>query len=204
MLPILFRRIDGSSPRARGTQEGTMAIDPTVRFIPAGAGNTLSGVDVDRCNAVHPRGRGEHASSAACSAASVGSSPRARGTLDLAPLWPVSERFIPAGAGNTVLILMELVMVTVHPRGRGEHETDVIPIEGSAGSSPRARGTHHVRGVEPRPARFIPAGAGNTASAVEVLQRAPVHPRGRGEHSRPRLKQYPRCGSSPRARGTRF
>ena len=72
-----------------------------------------------------------------------------------------------------------------------------------SGSSPRARGT--LRPTTPRaiPARFIPAGAGNTRSPRDFSPRFAVHPRGRGEHTGFWRIAAASCGSSPRARGTR-
>ena len=144
----------GSSPRARGTRQLRRAQSSASRFIPAGAGNTQPS-----------------ASEA---------------------VW---RRFIPAGAGNTSSRRASLD--AVHPRGRGEHSGVGHGIE--RGSSPRARGTPssqtpaqvtvHPRGRgehvcvigSTHARRFIPAGAGNTASQNGRIPVA-VHPRGRGEH----------------------
>ncbi len=114
----------------------------------------------------------------------------------------VTNRFIPAGAGNAVRIASAPAADPVHPRGRGERPIalpDRVPFRGS---SPRARGTrmraprHLVRG------RFIPAGAGNARPPWRRWPRSAVHPRGRGERSvlKSRVPAY--GGSSPRARGT--
>ena len=79
-----------------------------------------------------------------------------------------SLRFIPAGAGNTVYARDAHTALTVHPRGRGEHPATPKSGCGCHGSSPRARGTPYY-GVELEDVeRFIPAGAGNTESNVEV------------------------------------
>ena len=54
---------------------------PTMkRFIPAGAGNGISGAGVFVPVAVHPRGCGERAMSVVISLVCSGSSPRVRGT----------------------------------------------------------------------------------------------------------------------------
>ncbi len=51
-------------------------------------------------------------------------------------------------------------------------------------------------------ARFIPAGAGNTASTGRTGQRLPVYPRWRGEHGHKMTLTFDRNGLSPLARGT--
>ena len=102
-------------------------------------------------------------------------------------------RFIPAGAGNTDFSIDLFPLVSVHPRGCGEHALSVNGTTISTGSSPRVRGT-------PTPysgcyclSRFIPAGAGNTPAGDKLQSFPPVHPRGCGEHARRR-----RCGLLPR------
>ena len=90
----------------------------------------------------------------------------------------------------------------VHPRSRGEHVSVTCPGVRAFGSSPLARGTLHST-TSPIPAhRFIPARAGNTGASSRHPTPPAVHPRSRGEHSRPFSNQRTRDGSSPLARGT--
>ena len=91
---------------------------------------------------------------------------------------------------------------TVHPRGRGEHDVEELYIVEGIGSSPRARGTPRYNNNPALPARFIPAGAGNTARIGVGYPPTAVHPRGRGEHTSQRGIDLIKRGSSPRARGT--
>ena len=83
----LFRRVVvlcvriGSSPRARGTLDDEWHKFFNNRFIPAGAGNTDSCGPRASAGPVHPRGCGEHKSTAVVIKSNCGSSPRARGTL---------------------------------------------------------------------------------------------------------------------------
>ncbi len=177
----------GSSPRARGTHHEHPQRRRQPRFIPAGAGNTVVTGEEGGLPAVHPRGRGEHATVTGLAATSAGSSPRARGTHIRWLRIGATDRFIPAGAGNTLPPPppppLPSSPVTVHPRGRGEHDAITAHMHYGVGSSPRARGTHpgQLRGGVPL--RFIPAGAGNTAIYLGGVPLWPVHPRGRGEHS---------------------
>ena len=91
----------GSSPRARGTQFVPHPFRERCRFIPACAGNTVSGFDARLFGPVHPRVRGEHHSRAQRNRSEYGSSPRARGTQRSGGRWLAVLRFIPACAGNT-------------------------------------------------------------------------------------------------------
>ena len=193
----------GSSPRARGTHRADSYCSPPGRFIPAGAGNTTPQRQVSGWPPVHPRGRGEHISSFAAHKKLIGSSPRARGTHELARWESLPHRFIPAGAGNTSARAATARKCAVHPRGRGEHATTTPLRETHSGSSPRARGTRPGARSRCSTSRFIPAGAGNTAPLIAWIASPTVHPRGRGEHGRAHSKILQKRGSSPRARGTR-
>ena len=111
------------------------------RFIPAGAGNTKILIVLKRALAVYPRWRGEHPQNRTFSCTFCGLSPLARGTL-FAPFGAfMLDRFIPAGAGNTNLILRRALPPPVYPRWRGEHNTPIKNIIASDGLSPLARGT---------------------------------------------------------------
>ena len=193
----------GSSPLARGTRRLEDPIPRIERFIPARAGNTRSRSPPSPPRPVHPRSRGEHATSAAVTPPSTGSSPLARGTHEhsvagLAPL-----RFIPARAGNTCRRQSMSRSGPVHPRSRGEHDP-VAPGPGhEGGSSPLARGTQRMATGHRPPGRFIPARAGNTRVSAALCAFRPVHPRSRGEHCSATSSGRSADGSSPLARGTR-
>ena len=91
----------------------------------------------------------------------------------------------------------------VHPRGCGEHHVIGGFDDGLFGSSPRVRGTLRVCRRATGLMRFIPAGAGNTASTCWPTCATTVHPRGCGEHRSRGRRQRKNDGSSPRVRGTR-
>ena len=154
-------RRNGSSPRARGTDDATKRWAGEIRFIPAGAGNGPGHRTGLGSDAVHPRGRGERCGSRLAGVRPGGSSPRARGTGSRrCPRWP-GWRFIPAGAGNGWTCCAPTYRRSVHPRGRGERVAAVAAVVTLVGSSPRARGTVHECNEGPSRKRFIPAGAGN-------------------------------------------
>ena len=114
----------------------------------------------------------------------------------------MEHRFIPARAGNTTSSPASPAATAVHPRSRGEHPNGRLSLEGSAGSSPLARGTPRPSSPTPRTRRFIPARAGNTTGSAGGPCRAAVHPRSRGEHGAPDAGTHEVPGSSPLARGT--
>ncbi len=153
----------GSSPRVRGTPtpEGQQAM--VGRFIPAGAGNAAGRCSRTRSSSVHPRGCGERATRVSTWVTAAGSSPRVRGTRRSLTAGLVSDRFIPAGAGNATTTNTTAITAAVHPRGCEERFVRDAMSSASTGSSPRVRGTQ-CRGRQiPRRQRFIPAGAGNAS-----------------------------------------
>ena len=193
----------GSSPQARGTRHNSEAAQRLSRFIPAGAGNALMQNPNVQFPPVHPRRRGERTASASPSRILCGSSPQARGTPAIAFSSRVPQRFIPAGAGNATDDFFRRYIRAVHPRRRGERTFQAAGFRAASGSSPQARGTPRRGRRARKPARFIPAGAGNaTCRRIDETGTA-VHPRRRGERGSAPASRKRRAGSSPQARGTR-
>ena len=131
----------GSSPLARGTLGNVRRHTNATRFIPARAGNTCVAFVATMVLRVHPRSRGEHAVKRLAIHCAGGSSPLARGTRPFSSCNVCPRRFIPARAGNTESSGKMPMLMTVHPRSRGEHESGVTRDAFAAGSSPLARGT---------------------------------------------------------------
>ncbi len=131
-----------------------------------------------------------------------GLSPLARGT----PVCHVRNvhlyRFIPAGAGNTMVITSISLPPTVYPRWRGEHSNHTARNSGVCGLSPLARGTRLMPVNSTVTARFIPAGAGNTHYKTRNTRSSSVYPRWRGEHFEENEPAALARGLSPLARGT--
>ena len=199
MCPV---SIAGSSPRARGTARDRSARPDRHRFIPACAGNSAPAAGPAGRSPVHPRVRGEQAVCTVKKGTLVGSSPRARGTAVGADGAVVESRFIPACAGNSHMALAIISFGTVHPRVRGEQYRLRVGNYRVFGSSPRARGTGGTRRRCACRTRFIPACAGNSQPAGQLLRGVAVHPRVRGEQWDGVLYKGAYGGSSPRARGT--
>ena len=175
---------------------------PSMRFIPARAGNTSLAPTLDAGSAVHPRSRGEHDGPRQGVRCRGGSSPLARGTRRPPGRRGCPRRFIPARAGNTDSCGTAMRLAAVHPRSRGEHPSIAQPGRDAAGSSPLARGTRVGDTTFDLESRFIPARAGNTSQAMRHKGILSVHPRSRGEHAFASCHSRARVGSSPLARGT--
>ena len=92
--------LDGSSPRLRGTLTQRADKRHPQRFIPAFAGNATWFRIGRRGPPVHPRVCGERGSTGRLQRATIGSSPRLRGTHAPPAGADGRKRFIPAFAGN--------------------------------------------------------------------------------------------------------
>ena len=194
----------GLSPLARGTLCRCQHCWRVIRFIPAGAGNTVPRIISLSSSTVYPRWRGEHSASLMPIIGLGGLSPLARGTHQRYRLQLTGSRFIPAGAGNTRTARRSHTPKSVYPRWRGEHWCDSNCRTERRGLSPLARGTLHYFGKSVIKNRFIPAGAGNTYRSNGRNTEFSVYPRWRGEHSTTENLYESNSGLSPLARGTLF
>ncbi len=212
----------GLSPLARGTHAAAFSPVAVARFIPAGAGNTTRKLAGLPASSVYPRWRGEHFCPYLRLALFRGLSPLARGTRSVGLCVISFDRFIPAGAGNTVLAAEISSLYSVYPRWRGEHAAairgktpwSVYPrwrgehsssgrvMSRQVGLSPLARGTLNRIPVMFPGIRFIPAGAGNTKACWLNIAARSVYPRWRGEHFLWIVTVNSPNGLSPLARGT--
>ncbi len=193
----------GLSPLARGTLAKQTSGYAWCRFIPAGAGNTKFILINTAFVSVYPRWRGEHFTTIGGHATAHGLSPLARGTPPRTHEQAITDRFIPAGAGNTSCLMCRWPGGTVYPRWRGEHPFIFVSSWRDLGLSPLARGTRtKYPSLNPR-RRFIPAGAGNTIETFHAIKQAAVYPRWRGEHRSSGTNLKAVFGLSPLARGTR-
>ncbi len=131
----------GLSPLARGTLCRCQHCWRVIRFIPAGAGNTVPRIISLSSSTVYPRWRGEHKIHIDKHRVCIGLSPLARGTLYYNRWTRYGARFIPAGAGNTNMGSAVNEIKTVYPRWRGEHRRGLTSRPSQTGLSPLARGT---------------------------------------------------------------
>ena len=133
--------------------------------------------------------------------ASRGSSPRMRGKLDVARIGVEAGRIIPAHAGQTSVRVLSNCSWADHPRACGANRIDVIWIRANDGSSPRMRGKPRGRRCGARPARIIPAHAGQTPLASCRVAAKSDHPRACGANVVGEVCDVAVAGSSPRMRG---
>ena len=174
----------GSSPRVRGTLRPPLRDRDRLRFIPACAGNAVTGARATESGPVHPRVCGERTRRSRRRGRSSGSSPRVRGTPFEVRADSGRRRFIPACAGNAGGRPFRLLSPTVHPRVCGERSRHCGRVDRRHGSSPRVRGTRPFRPGRLRRPRFIPACAGNASGRGGGTTARTVHPRVCGERSR--------------------
>ena len=149
----------------------------------------------------HPRSRGVYAAIPGINLDVIGSSPLARGLLELADLSQERGRIIPARAGFTEPGIDGGAEIGDHPRSRGVYFAHLRAQAPDEGSSPLARGL--LEGGPPSDGlwRIIPARAGFTTGYVVAQGSGTDHPRSRGVY-RDGERGYPAPrGSSPLARG---
>ncbi len=159
----LCRVLGGLSPWVRGTRLLPESWEAANRFIPVGAGNSCSRHARHTQAAVYPRGCGELFLKALRKPSMIGLSPWVRGTLFSGHSVVIAQRFIPVGAGNSLLLLALLVFPAVYPRGCGELFSIAQRDPRWGGLSPWVRGTLFLQPRKQVAIRFIPVGAGNSA-----------------------------------------
>ena len=195
---------NGSSPLSRGILGGVRRQSRSPRIIPALAGNTDSMAVAMWEQEDHPRSRGEYRRYATSAPRRGGSSPLSRGILSIPSDLPPVVRIIPALAGNTMGVVLEVVGDQDHPRSRGEYVWPEVRNLDYSGSSPLSRGIRRCGLCCGVCGGIIPALAGNTLSWAFSRLRGGDHPRSRGEYPIRIAGLFPVPGSSPLSRGIRL
>ena len=174
--------LPGSSPHVRGALVARPVAHHGVGIIPACAGNTTAASSRRRASRDHPRMRGEHRANDCRCAATVESSPHARGALRKCYPSIRTDGIIPACAGSTRCSTSSCPACWDHPRMRGEHSPGRPTSTARSGSSPHARGALFVTSWARFKTGIIPACAGSTPCRRPCAKRRADHPRMRGEH----------------------
>ena len=171
----------GSSPHTRGARRWVAACCLVWRIIPAYAGSTAPAPEM---TALIP-----------------GSSPHTRGAPHARRRHAPARRIIPAYAGSTWALRSAPILMTDHPRIRGEHHGIPAGEAARPGSSPHTRGARAGPGRGCGARRIIPAYAGSTTLPSTVTCMLTDHPRIRGEHKPGKSDDAFDAGSSPHTRG---
>ena len=198
---VHHRRVEGSSPLARGLHRPELDRVPVGRIIPARAGFTAIIAGTGVLLGDHPRSRGVYRAVAECAVWTDGSSPLARGLRTEEYNRRSGRRIIPARAGFTPVRIPTSFTDADHPRSRGVYFPEQVGCVAAVGSSPLARGLHSMKSGAHVKARIIPARAGFTALIALAFCWDKDHPRSRGVYSFSHLSDRHRQGSSPLARG---
>ena len=170
----------GSSPLARGLQNFVETVVNAAGIIPARAGFTSRTGGRGRVGWDHPRSRGVYGTVSSDAERRQGSSPLARGLLQVRRTHEPRARIIPARAGFTPALGPPHVRDPDHPRSRGVYPAR--PGDGCPppGSSPLARGLQDLWSGARWLAGIIPARAGFTSRSRESRSEGMDHPRSRG------------------------
>ena len=114
-----------------------------------------------------------------------------------------NRRSIPARAGEPVTRGLLATTLGVYPRACGGTPGIRSKRTSAPGLSPRVRGNHHRPRSVDRPARSIPARAGEPGCATPLGGRGRVYPRACGGTAICPIHWYMAKGLSPRVRGNR-
>ena len=191
----------GSSPLVRGQRSRRSTWTASGRIIPARAGPTPSAAQPSYSGADHPRSCGANCVAPIGGGGEAGSSPLVRGQPGFVPPGRVLGRIIPARAGPTERLPLQVRQDADHPRSCGANDGNSNVEFGSCGSSPLVRG-QPARIADPSIAtRIIPARAGPTAPPPARASRSADHPRSCGANAGTQNYHTSDGGSSPLVRG---
>ena len=156
----------GTSPRARGKAEDPRIQSLHFRYIPACAGQGIIVFPVAARLTVHPRVRGARSGASNGVERDYGTSPRARGKVFSSLSTMRISGYIPACAGQGLLMACIRSARAVHPRVRGARFSWTGCCFASCGTSPRARGKGSCTVSALLSRRYIPACAGQGHSPI--------------------------------------
>ena len=159
-------RRNGSSPLARGLPCALVGRGGALRIIPARAGFTPGRRRCTSAASDHPRSRGVYLRHRDATKTLEGSSPLARGLLEVEGDMVAQVRIIPARAGFTHGSRLQARRGGDHPRSRGVYKLRMRNTPDARGSSPLARGLRFTLALMFTPDGIIPARAGFTSQSA--------------------------------------
>ena len=191
----------GLSPRVRGNQQGCVPLNGLEGSIPACAGEPAISPPTCGLTSVYPRVCGGTPSSTAPRRSPTGLSPRVRGNPLPARRGCVTERSIPACAGEPHNNKPPPSQGQVYPRVCGGTPCKNRQWFPACGLSPRVRGNPKAGPKAVRTTGSIPACAGEPLHDDVTDELTTVYPRVCGGTRKQARKQFERQGLSPRVRG---
>ena len=193
----------GLSPRVRGNPLAALQGLTQARSIPACAGEPgCGGLDVAGAG-VYPRVCGGTRSRLRNAAIWDGLSPRVRGNQGRRAAGACAIGSIPACAGEPSSLTPPSRVWGVYPRVCGGTRSSAMKIGQYKGLSPRVRGNRTDGSPRTRPARSIPACAGEPSMYTRAMTSAKVYPRVCGGTCEEAQAISRESGLSPRVRGNR-
>ena len=196
-----YSTLVGSSPRMRGKLGFGSTRQCRPRIIPAHAGQTDDAVFSMLRHPDHPRACGANTPRTLEAGHTCGSSPRMRGKLQWKGESDPLHRIIPAHAGQTSGVRVDVSGTADHPRACGANRPDTPTGPPQAGSSPRMRGKRLPSVLPGLLGRIIPAHAGQTVLKAGGQSKGTDHPRACGANDSTSNATGKAHGSSPRMRG---
>ena len=192
---------EGLSPRVRGNPHSGPAVFPSIRSIPACAGEPEDHRAGQSAHGVYPRVCGGTSRPTSWPDSRKGLSPRVRGNLEQAIAVNDYARSIPACAGEPGIGGFSWSSMEVYPRVCGGTEPADRDSPARQGLSPRVRGNLGARPGAPQWIGSIPACAGEPSAKALATGNREVYPRVCGGTVRGEAARHRDHGLSPRVRG---
>ena len=190
-----------TSPHTRGEPSAAVSVLDRPGNIPAYAGRTIYGEDVNLDAEKHPRIRGENHLARLQVRNHAETSPHTRGERCCCATQPDSPGNIPAYAGRTCFVRRSRRAFEKHPRIRGENLLLGDPEFGDLETSPHTRGELVWRIPTEDAHGNIPAYAGRTGCPKNPARLRQKHPRIRGENVEALFGSASILETSPHTRG---
>ena len=193
----------GPSPRVRGSPSSRSPTGERIGSIPACAGEPATWCRNSARSTVHPRVCGGAPVARPRLTATMGPSPRVRGSHHEIPRCPRLDGSIPACAGEPARCRPPRRPAKVHPRVCGGARVRHADARPDGGPSPRVRGSPPYEALGIAYVGSIPACAGEPRRRSSATRPCGVHPRVCGGASSPSNFAQASAGPSPRVRGSR-
>ena len=199
----MTQAVAGLSPRVRGNRVGQPIGSEDNGSIPACAGEPSHRSAQRHRRGVYPRVCGGTRRVGSSLDLHEGLSPRVRGNPPRLFRRRNLDRSIPACAGEPSRAGCRTGSGQVYPRVCGGTRRAAGPRAGTRGLSPRVRGNRYPSQQDARPARSIPACAGEPSRRWSFCRKSRVYPRVCGGTKERGAHRPGEAGLSPRVRGNR-